>query len=104
MVWVSLVALGLFTLILSGVSNLVGVFPAESFPTRLRSSGVGLATSMSRLGSAMSTFALPVMLASWGLGPTMGVLTGLLVIGGVVSVAWAPETKGKLLNDAGTAH
>src|SRR6478735_1183910 len=44
-----------FTLIMSAVSNLVGVFPAESFPTEIRSSGVGLATSMSRLGSAVGT-------------------------------------------------
>lgn len=93
-------AMAIFTLLLSAVSNLVGVFPAESFPTRLRSAGVGLATAFSRLGSAASTFLLPILLTNLGLSATMAILAAILAIGGVVSVMWAPETKGKILNDA----
>jgi hypothetical protein len=33
----------------------------------------------------------------------MWILAAILVVGGVVSVAWAPETKGKQLNDASQA-
>ncbi|MCL2482322.1 MAG: MFS transporter [Propionibacteriaceae bacterium] len=98
---VSLAAMAIFTLVMSAVSNLVGVFPAESFPTRLRSGGVGLSTAISRFGSAASTFALPWMLMQFGVYWTMATLAVILALGGIVSVVWAPETKGKLLTDAG---
>lgn len=96
-----IIAFSIFTLILSAVSNLVGVFPAESFPTDIRSSGVGFATSISRLGSAASTFLLPMSMANIGVQNTMLCLTVILVIGLVVSVAWAPETKTLSLTEAG---
>ncbi|MGO4119209.1 MFS transporter, partial [Rhizobium ruizarguesonis] len=53
MTFLMILVFAVFTLIMSAVSNLVGVFPAESFPTEVRSSGVGLATSFSRFGSAI---------------------------------------------------
>jgi putative MFS transporter len=102
LVFVSLFAL--FTLVLSAVSNLVGVFPAESFPTEVRSSGIGLATAISRLGSVISTFLLPPIMAAFGVPVTMLILAAILLGGTVVSIAWAPETKGKSLNDAATSH
>jgi MFS family permease len=83
----------IFTATISAVSNLVGILPAESFPTDIRSLGVGFATAMSRLGSAISTGLLPLTLASWGLQNTMLMLAGVLLLGLVVSVLWAPETK-----------
>lgn len=91
---------GVFTLVLSAVSNLVGVFPAESFPTEVRASGIGLATAVSRLGSAVSTFLLPVSVAGIGLSPTMGILASILALGAIISWAWAPETKSLTLSQA----
>lgn len=102
--WAMVALFGVFTLVLSAVSNLVGVFPAESFPTEVRASGVGLATAASRLGSAISTFLLPVSVAGIGLNPTMAVLGGVLVFGALVSWAWAPETKALSLAEAGKAE
>lgn len=55
----------LFSTTISAVSNLVGILPAESFPTDIRSLGVGFATAMSRLGAAVSTGLLPWVLAQW---------------------------------------
>jgi putative MFS transporter len=89
-----------FTLVMSAVSNLVGVFPAESFPTEVRSMGVGFATSMSRLGSAIGTTFLPLCIVHFGLSVTIGILALVLVLGTIVSLAWAPETKGLTLVDA----
>jgi len=83
----------IFTIVLSAVSNLVGVFPAESFPTEVRTSGVGLATATSRLGSAASTFLLPMGLIQFGVSETMFFLGLILLLGTVVSYLWAPETK-----------
>lgn len=57
----------LFSTTISAVSNLVGILPAESFPTDIRSLGVGFATAMSRLGAAVSTGLLPWVLAQWGM-------------------------------------
>ncbi|MGE7610365.1 MFS transporter [Peribacillus frigoritolerans] len=95
-----IISFAVFTLIMSAVSNLVGVFPAESFPTEIRSTGVGLATSISRLGSAIGTFLLPMGIANFGIQFTMFCLTAVLIIGAVVSIAWAPETKSLTLSDA----
>ncbi|RDK89449.1 MFS transporter [Enterobacillus tribolii] len=95
-----LLLFAVFTLTISAVSNLVGVFPAESFPTDIRSLGVGFATAMSRLGSAISTGLLPLALLWLGLQNTMLLLAGVLLLGGVVSVMWAPETKGLTLVNA----
>ncbi|MEH7376218.1 MFS transporter [Neobacillus drentensis] len=95
-----ILSFAVFTLIMSAVSNLVGVFPAESFPTEIRSSGVGLATAVSRFGSAIGTFLLPIGIANIGVQSTMLLITGVLVIGAVVSYAWAPETKSLSLSEA----
>lgn len=91
---------GAFTLIMSAVSNLVGVFPAESFPTEVRSLGVGFATSMSRLGAAIGTGLLPLSINHFGMSTTNIILGIVLVIGAIVSIAWAPETKGLTLVEA----
>ncbi|MFT0520161.1 MFS transporter [Pseudomonas faucium] len=98
--WLMVLVFGVFTLVLSAVSNLVGVFPAESFPTPVRASGIGLATAVSRLGSAVSTFLLPVSVAGIGLSPTMAILAGVLAFGALISWAWAPETKALTLSEA----
>lgn len=69
----------LFSTTISAVSNLVGILPAESFPTDIRSLGVGFATAMSRLGAAVSTGLLPWVLAQWGMQVTL--LLGGSVVG-----------------------
>ncbi len=86
-----------------GVRNLVGVFPPECFPTEVRACGVGLAIACSRLGSAIGTFLLPVGIARFGFHATMMALAGVLLIGMIVSIAWAPETKNLTLRDASRA-
>jgi MFS transporter, putative metabolite transport protein len=95
-----ILAFALFTLIMSAVSNLVGVFPPECFPTEVRACGVGLAIACSRLGSAVGTFLLPIGVANFGFQSAMMVLAGVLLIGMLVSVAWAPETRHLRLNEA----
>ncbi|WP_407190271.1 MFS transporter [Citrobacter amalonaticus] len=91
----------LFSTAISAVSNLVGILPAESFPTDIRSLGVGFATAMSRLGAAISTRLLPWTLAQWGMQVTLLLLAGVLLTGFVVTWLWAPETKALPLVAAG---
>lgn len=83
----------LFTTAISAASNLVGILPAESFPTDIRSQGVGFATAMSRLGAAVSTVLLPLMLADYGMRITLLLLAAVLFMGFIVTLLWAPETK-----------
>lgn len=91
----------LFSTTISAVSNLVGILPAESFPTDIRSLGVGFATAMSRLGAAVSTGLLPWVLAQWGMQATLLLLAAVLLVGFVVTWLWAPETKALPLVAAG---
>lgn len=88
----------IFTFTMSAAVNLDQVYPPELFPTDIRSSGVGLLNGMSRIGSAIGTFLLPLSLDSLGFSPTMLVLTAVLGAGLVVSLAWAPETKSVALD------
>ncbi|MFF2810381.1 MFS transporter [Streptomyces sp. NPDC058000] len=87
-----------FTFTMSAATNLDQVYPPELFPTELRSSGVGLLNGMSRVGSAIGTFLLPVSLGSFGFAPTMIALAVILLIGALVSLLWAPETSGAALD------
>jgi putative MFS transporter len=97
------VAFALFTATLSAVSNLVGVYPPECFPTEVRACGVGFAVACSRLGSAVGVFLLPLGMQVFGLQVTMMALAAVLVIGMAVSIVWAPETRHLRLNDCANA-
>jgi putative MFS transporter len=82
-----------FAGVLSAASNLVYVYLPELFPTDLRASGIGLAIASSRVGSAISTFLLPVLMADSGVRTALGVCVGVLVLGAIVCHVWAPETR-----------
>jgi putative MFS transporter len=82
-----------YTFVMAGASNLTQVYPAELYPTHLRATGVGFLNGTSRIASAVGTFVLPVSLESIGLSGSMYWLAGVLLLGTVASVAWAPETK-----------
>lgn len=103
-VFISILAFSIFTLTLSAVSNLVGVFPAESFPTEIRATGVGLSISFSRIASAISTFLLPILILNIGTTNTLLALSAVLIVGLVVSVLWAPETKDISLSEASSIN
>jgi putative MFS transporter len=83
----------IFAGVLSAASNLVYVYLPELFPTDLRASGIGLAIAASRIGSAASTFLLPVIVAAYGVRTALGACVAVLAIGAVVCYRWAPETK-----------
>ena len=82
----------LFAGILSAASNLVYVYLPELFPTELRASGIGLASAVSRIGSAASTFLLPVVVAAYGIHAALGACVAVLAIGAAICHRWAPET------------
>jgi len=73
------------------------LYPNELFPTEIRASAVGAAMAFSRIGTVLSTYALPLFLAAYGIGPTMFVGAAISLIGFAISVFMAPETKGRSL-------
>ncbi|MFK2826005.1 MFS transporter [Bacillus sp. B190/17] len=88
-----------FTFIMAAATNLEFVYPSELFPTEIRGSGIGVVTAISRIGAAIGTFFLPVSMSSFGLHATMGGMAVILLIGTIISIAWAPETKSLSLSE-----
>ncbi|MBS0417068.1 MAG: MFS transporter [Proteobacteria bacterium] len=82
-----------FAGVLSAASNLVYVYLPELFPTTLRASGIGLASAVSRIGSAVSTFLLPLVVATYGVQVALEACAAVLVIGAILCQMWAPETR-----------
>ncbi|WP_435280955.1 MFS transporter [Streptomyces koelreuteriae] len=78
-------------------SALQFLYPSELFPTDLRATGVGFASAMSRIGSAGGTFCLPLLIAGVGNSGTLLIGAGITLVGLVVSLALAPETKDRPL-------
>jgi MFS transporter, putative metabolite transport protein len=83
----------IFAGVLSAASNLVYVYLPELFPTTLRASGIGLASAVSRIGSAVSTFLLPVVVATHGVHAALGACVAVLAAGALICQTWAPETQ-----------
>jgi len=90
----------IYALASGGPADLEWIYPNELFPTEVRASAVGMATAISRIGAFLGTFALPIMLEKVGVGPTMLVMAGITILGLVLSIALAPETRGLTLAEA----
>ena len=90
----------LYAVIIGGTQILQWVYPNELFPTEVRGSAVGLASSASRIGAAVGTYLVPMALTGWGVGGTMLAAAAINVVGAVVSIVWAPETRGMALHEA----
>ena len=107
---IGVVAFGLLLLndrnlvIVSFVAYAVGIgaaagleltYPVELFPTPIRASATGFAAAISRIGAALGTFALPLVLAMYGPRSVVLGSLALCAIGCFVALRWAPETKAR---------
>ncbi|MDY3128936.1 MAG: MFS transporter, partial [Berryella intestinalis] len=90
-------AFGLYAFFSGGPGILQWLYPNELFPTEVRATAVGTAIAFSRIGTIAATYGTPLFMQAYGVGPTMLVAAGLVVSGLVLSVAFAPETKGRSL-------
>lgn len=80
----------------SGASSVLElVYPAELFPTALRATATGFAAAVSRVGAFVGTFALPLLLARFGIAAMVGGAATLSALGLVLALALAPETKAR---------
>ncbi|WP_129359458.1 MULTISPECIES: MFS transporter [Micrococcaceae] len=83
----------------SGGGILNFVYPTELFPTELRATGSGLATSVSRIGSILGVVAFPNMVAAWGNNVALWVFAAVGLAGLLICVFMAPETKNRGLEE-----
>ena len=76
------------------------VYPNELFPTHIRGTAMGFITAMTRIVAAAGTFLFPFILTNWGLAVTLYICGGLFLLGALLSVIMAPETRNMNLSDA----
>lgn len=79
-----------------GAQSFFQLWSAELFPTAIRSTAQGLAFAVVRIGLGIWSLAVP-SLAATNFTELAWILTGFLVISGVVGVIWAPRNAGKSL-------
>ncbi|GAB4588242.1 MFS transporter [Nocardia sp. IFM 10818] len=94
------VMLCLYAFFCGGPNVLDWTYPNELFPTHIRATAVGFATSISRVGAALGTYLLPWSLDNLGMGPTFLYAAALTAVGFGICVWGAPETKGNTLEEA----
>jgi len=100
-VWLVVAGFVIYAFFSGPPTVLDALYPNELFPTEVRASAFGVATAMSRVGAAVGTFLLPIALVAYGIQVTMIAATVLTVLGLIVCIALAPETKGKTLVECG---
>ncbi|WP_395405875.1 MFS transporter (plasmid) [Arthrobacter sp. UC242_113] len=92
-----IICLCIYAFIEAIAGNLQFIYPAELFPTSMRAAGVGMAAALSRIGAAIGTFVLPIIVATYGAQTLMIGTVVLLALGAFVSWKVAPETGGRAL-------
>lgn len=97
---VVLTLFGAYALFIGGAQVLQLVYPNELFPTEIRAIAVGMGASLSRIGAAIGTWLVPLSLDHLGIGNTMYVAAGVTLLGLLVSIALAPETRSLSLQEA----
>ncbi|MFP3126174.1 MFS transporter [Ectobacillus funiculus] len=80
------------------------IYPYELFPTHIRGTAGGFTTGMCRVASSIGTFFSPVIMANYGLAPTLYICGAVLFIGFLVCLFMAPETKNMSLTEASSIN
>lgn len=81
-----------------GAQSFFQLWSAELFPTLLRSTAQGFTFAVVRIGLGIFSFFVPALTAT-GFTTLAWILTGFLVISGLIGVIWAPSYEGKSLKE-----
>jgi inositol transporter-like SP family MFS transporter len=79
-----------------GAQSFFQLWSAELFPTLVRSTAQGLTFAIVRIGLGFWSFFVPV-LTKTGFTQLAWILTGFLVVSGLIGTIWAPRNEGKSL-------
>ena len=94
-----LVLAGLAYAILQTVTFSLYLYSAEIYPTRLRALGTGTGSAWLRLGSSAGPMVVGFIMSAMGIQYVFATFAVLLLIGAVITVLFAVETKGKALEE-----
>ncbi|MCJ2180273.1 MFS transporter [Novosphingobium album (ex Hu et al. 2023)] len=79
-----------------GAQSFFQLWSAEQFPTAVRATAQGICFAIVRIVLGVFSFFVP-MLTATGFTNLAWILTGFLVISGLIGIAWAPRNEGKSL-------
>jgi inositol transporter-like SP family MFS transporter len=79
-----------------GAQSFFQLWSAELFPTLLRSTAQGVTFAVVRIGLGLWSFFVPLLTAT-GFTRLAWILTGFLVVSGLIGTLWAPRHEGKSL-------
>jgi inositol transporter-like SP family MFS transporter len=79
-----------------GAQSFFQLWSAELFPTLIRSTAQGLTFAVVRIGLGLWSFFVPVLTQA-GFTRLAWILTGFLVVSGLIGTIWAPRHEGKSL-------
>ncbi len=95
-----LIGFMLFNLFMNmGPNATTFILPAELYPTKLRASAHGLATSGAKLGAALGIFMLPIIKDKVGVSFTLLAVAACSIVGLVVTALFKVDTKGRSLEE-----
>ncbi|WP_431710626.1 MFS transporter [Glutamicibacter uratoxydans] len=82
-----------------GAQAFYGLWTAELFATKYRASAQGMLFMLARVMVGLLSLVFPVLLSSIGLTKLGLIILGLLVAALLIGTIWAPETRGKSLEE-----
>ncbi|GAB7207781.1 hypothetical protein OS21_42790 [Dickeya oryzae] len=85
--------------ILQTITFSLYLYSSELYPTRLRAIGTGLGSAWLRAGSAVGPILVGVIVSDFGIRYVFVAFALIALIGGVVTLRYAIETKGKVLEE-----
>ncbi|MCA7011095.1 MFS transporter [Dickeya dadantii] len=85
--------------ILQTITFSLYLYSSELYPTRLRAVGTGLGSAWLRAGSAVGPLLVGVIVGDFGVRYVFVAFALIALIGGVVTLRYAIETKGKVLEE-----
>ena len=81
-----------------GAQSFFQLWSAELFPTLIRSTAQGAIFAAVRIGLGIWSFFVPMLTMS-GFSRLAWILTGFLVVSGLIGTIWAPRNEGKSLDE-----
>lgn len=95
--WLTVSLFAFYLFMAPAANNIQYVYPSEIFDTRVRGTGVGFSAAFSRISAAGATYLFPLLLAELGTSATLLLVSAFPLLGLILSILWAPETKEKTL-------
>lgn len=86
-----------------GAQSFFQLWSAELFPTMVRSTAQGLTFAVVRILLGVWSFFVP-MLTATGFTQLAWILTGFLVVSGLIGTIWAPRNEGKSMDELEAVH